>query len=71
MTEEYMVSVAKSHFVSATKVVELQLKLFSDYNQHLRELNFLMATIHERSTREVIDRYYERMSEDFFSEDGL
>lgn len=56
MTDQCMELLAKTYPESTTKVVELKIKPMEDCYQHLRHLQFLLETILEPSTRELINR---------------
>lgn len=57
-----------NYSASVVQIMQLKQKLKSDYRQHTKELDYLIETIQEASARELISRYHERISEDFFSE---
>jgi len=50
------------------QIMQLKNKLSIDFHQHSKELDYLIETIQEDSARELINRYHEKISEDFFSE---
>ena len=54
----------------ALKLVRLKQKLMSDFIQHDLQLYVLLENIDNIGIQEQIDRYYERICEDFFSEYG-
>jgi|GEM_PF-2213029 len=54
----------------ALKLVRLKQKLMSDFIQHDLQLYVLLENIGNTGIQEQIDRYYERICEDFFSEYG-
>jgi hypothetical protein len=57
-----------NYSATVIQIMQLKHKLSSDYRQHSRELDYLVETIQESSARELINKYHEKISEDFFSE---
>lgn len=60
--------VLSNYASSVIQIMQLKHKLQLDYRQHTRELEHLVDTIQESSARELINRYHEKISEDFFTE---
>jgi hypothetical protein len=70
MPTHHTIDDALKNLVYTTKVIRLKQKLVSDFNNHDKELSYLLENVEDSTAQKLIDKYCARFGEDFFGDNG-